>query len=146
MRAGFWFRFAVIMVCAASTAGRLEAAQSLQPGQWNLTSKSERNGVTNDRAPVTRCISAEQAKDIPRRPTADTQHPNCSTADIQDSGNAVSFRTRCTGQPSIETIASFAIPDPQHYTATFKTTVSLGSKTTTSVLTVQGVRTGECAK
>ena len=125
----------------------VEAMQSLQSGQWRLTSKNERNGVVTEKPTATRCISPDQAKQIPRRTPPDTaQHANCTTADFKESGNAVSWRMQCTGTPTVETIVNYTVPDPQHYTATFKSTVTLGSMTRSSTLSIQGTRTGECPK
>ncbi len=135
------------MLCTAVPLAPVSAAETLQPGMWSLTSKRERDGVITERPPVTRCISAEQAKDMPRQTPPDmAKNPNCSTSDFKHGGNTVSWRMQCTGTPAIDTMVEYRIADPQHYAATFKTTITLGRSTASSVLSVQGTRTGECPK
>ncbi len=135
------------MLCAVLLPAPVSAAETLQAGLWQLTSKRERDGVTTERPPVTRCITPEQAKDMPRQSPPDmAKNPNCSTSDFKHSGNTVSWHMQCTGTPAVDTGVEYTVADPQHYAATFKTTVTLGKSTTSSVLHVQGTRTGECPK
>lgn len=140
------YRLLLCLAGALLLAAPAHALDTLQAGQWQVTGKRERSGVVTERPPVTRCLTAEQARDIPKRPTEASQGATCRPADYQERGKTASWRMHCSGAFTVDTTASYSVPDPQHYSATFATTVTLGGKTSSSTLTMQGTRLGECPK
>ncbi len=143
-------RLLLIAVSATflALAGVPAKAVDLQPGLWEVSSKSERGGVVKARPTKTRCITPEQAREFVNRTPYEKTGTNesCKSADLKQAGNTMSWRIQCTGKLPMETSASYTFDNPQHYTAVFKTTVTVMGKTTSSTLTVQGRRLGECPK
>jgi hypothetical protein len=123
-------------------------AIDLQPGLWEISSKSERGGVVKVRPTKTRCITPEQAKEFASRAPYEKAgiSESCKTADLKQTGNATSWRVQCTGKLPMETSVSYTFDTPQHYTAMFKTTVTLMGTAASSTLTLEGRRIGECPK
>lgn len=122
------------------------ALETLQSGEWQITGARERNGVVTDRPPITRCLTAEQARDIPRRPAENAGPASCQPTDYKEGGKSASWRMHCTGPLTLDTAANYTVPDPRHYSAKFTTTVTVGGKASSSTLTIQGTLLGECRK
>lgn len=140
------YRLFLCLAGAFVFAPPAHALDTLQAGQWQITGKRERNGVVSERPPVTRCITAEEARNIPKQPAGTTQGATCQPADYKESGKTASWRMHCTGPFTLDTTANYSVPDPQHYSATFVTTIIVNGKSTSSTLTLQGIRLAECPK
>jgi len=142
----------LLLICAGATSLGLTAvpakAVELQPGLWEMTSKTERAGVVKARPTKTRCITPEQVKAfVDRAPYQKTgTDQSCKSADLKQAGDKMSWRIQCTGKLPMETNASYTFDNPQHDTALFRTTVTIMGKTASSTLTVEGRRIGECPK
>jgi len=135
---------ATLLILAALPA----KAVDLQPGLWEVSGKTERDGVITPRPMRTKCITPEKAKDISRRPSIEFSpsrgSESCKTVDSQKTVNGMTWRLQCAGLITAEQTGSFVFDSPQHYTILLKTTATAGRRTQTSTLTVEGRRIGEC--
>jgi Protein of unknown function (DUF3617) len=142
----------LLLICAGMTSLGLAAmpvqAVELQPGLWEVTSKTARGGVVKVRPTKTRCITPEQVKEFVDRATYEktSTDQSCKSADLKQAGDKMSWRIQCTGKLPMETNASYTFDSLQHYTALFSTTVTIMGQSASSTLTVEGRRIDECPK
>jgi type II secretory ATPase GspE/PulE/Tfp pilus assembly ATPase PilB-like protein len=142
----------LLLICAGVTSPGLAAmpaqAVELQPGLWEVTSKSERDGVIKQRPTKTDCITPEKAKEASRRTSIELGisrgSESCKVVGTQKTDNGMTWRMQCVGPISGEQTGSYVIHSPQHYTAVANTITTAGRRALTSTLTVEGRRTGEC--
>ena len=135
---------AAALILARSAPGL--AADAPEPGLWQTTSKSERNGVVRVRPTRTRCISPEQSRDFAARTTRDfnSSLASCQTVDPRKTDNGMKWLLVCTGALPVSGVASYAFDSPEHYLATVQTRVQLLGVNVQSTLTIEGKRIGEC--
>jgi hypothetical protein len=128
-------------------------AIDLQPGQWEISTKRERDGVVETRPSRTMCITPEKARQITKQiskafPTNEfsSHSTTCKILDVKETDREVTWRAQCTGLFPAEQSGRYVIDSPEHYTSTVRSSVNSGQKTLSSTLTTQGRRTGECPK
>ncbi len=137
--------FAAALVLAAGVA---LAADAPQPGQWEIASKTERNGVVKTRPLRTICMTPEKARDFGARLQRDliTATGTCKSIEPRKTDTGMSWSIQCAPEMPLRATASYAFDGPQHYVATVKSETSFAGKTLVSTLTIEGRRIGECPK
>lgn len=125
-------------------------AVEMQPGLWEVSSKSERDGVVTTRPTKTQCITPEKAKEASGRTSIEFSisrgSETCKIVDSQKTDKGMNWRMQCAGPIPAEQTGSSLFDSPQHYTTITKTTATAARKTLTSTMTVEGRRIGECPK
>ena len=143
-------RVAAIGTFALILTGVPALAVELQPGLWEVSSRSERAGVVQARPAKTRCLTPEKAREAATQTSMDLSKggrgEGCKTVESRKTDNGLTWRMQCVGLIAAEQTGSFAVENPQRYTAVLKTTATIGSRSLTSTLTVEARRIGECPK
>lgn len=148
-------RLLLIAASAASVAVITLPAKAvdLQPGQWEVSTKRERDGVVTQRPMRATCITPEKAKQITEEigkalPTSQTstRSTTCQILDRKTTDKEVTWRMQCTGLFPAEQTGRYVVDSPQHYTSTVHSSVKVNQKTLSSTLTTEGRRIGECPK
>jgi hypothetical protein len=99
------------------------ADEGIQPGLWKITTMTLNNGQEMPPHVNSRCLTAEQAKNL-----ADTFSPKfgginttCERSDYEKTAQKMSWRLQCKGQINMDTVAEFIFFSPLRYTATIST-------------------------
>lgn len=155
MRAAFLFAVTSALISPAVWPA---VAVEMQPGLWEQTTKVERDGAVSTRSPRRKCVTAESASIA--RSKADFGfsakahallrsrfgRDACKLIDAKNSQYLISWRLRCTGNPSAEQEGTVRFDRPRHYKLTIRTSMTSAGKTVTSVLTAEGRYVGECSR
>src|SRR5665647_576087 len=137
-------RFSRVIVGTAILvmAGLPAIAAEMQPGLWEVTSKSERDGVVKTRPTKTQCITPEKAKEAGSRTSIELNmsrgSETCKIVDSKKTDNGMTWRMQCAGPIPAEQTGSSVFDSPQHYTTVTKTTATAARKTLTSTMTAEG--------
>ena len=129
-------------------AGAAHAADAPEPGLWEITTRSERNGVAREPRTRTHCIMPDRAPDFMSRAEANFAKVlgPCTSIDRRKTENGSSWRIQCSAELPIQADASYAFQSAQHYVATLRSRLTLPGETANSTITVEGKRIGECPK
>jgi hypothetical protein len=123
------------------------AAAELQPGLWEISSKTERNGIAAAEQSKTSCLGPEQSKKLAEMsPRPERLNEGCETVDAQKTRDGFSIQMRCAGIASVDSTTLYVFENPRHFTGTMKSTVTIGQRVVTNTLTVEGRLIGECPR
>jgi hypothetical protein len=116
-----------ILVAAASIA----FAEGIDAGLWKITSRTETGGVIGPPHETSRCLTAEQVRDLANTfsPQSRTENSVCSPIERNFTGQKLTWRLVCKGQLDMELTGEFNFDDPHHYTATTRTKASMAGMT-----------------
>jgi Protein of unknown function (DUF3617) len=134
---------AAAVVLAASIA----LAEGVAPGLWRIISRTETGGVIGPPHESSRCLTADQARDVATTfaPTPSAENSSCTPIERSVSGQKLTWRLTCKGQLDMEQAGEFTFDSPHHYTATTRTRGTVSGKTMIdSQDTVEGQWVSEC--
>jgi Protein of unknown function (DUF3617) len=99
------------------------AENSIEPGQWKVTTNTLVNGGAMPPQVKTRCLTPEQAGDVGKTfgPVIDTVNSNCERTEYEATGRRLKWRLKCKGQIDMDVAGDFNFDSPLHYTATIIT-------------------------
>jgi hypothetical protein len=103
-------------------------ADGIEPGLWKITTRAEANGVAAPPRESTRCLTAEQTKDLAATfsPVAQTINSECAPIERSLIGGKLSWNLVCKGQLDMELTGDFHFDSPRRYTATVRTKAKMG--------------------
>ena len=124
------------------------AVNEPQPGLWQTTSKTERDGVTKPGETKSHCITPQEARDFANTSPRNVKgkDEDCKSTDLKKTANGMTWRMQCTGAVPVESTGSYTFENSQRYIAVFKTSAKFARKIITSTLTVEAQRIGECPR
>jgi hypothetical protein len=141
-------KFCVAMFCALLAPAIATAAEnSIEPGQWKVTTNTTMNGGTLPPQVKARCLSAEQADDLGTTfgPTINTVNSNCVRTEYQETGRRLKWGLKCKGQIDMDVTGEFNFDTPRHYTAAVIAKGWMGGVLTNDVKTeLEGEYVGAC--
>jgi hypothetical protein len=126
----FHYRVALIVpvvIAAASVA----FAEGIDAGLWKITSRTETGGVIGPPHETSRCLTAEQVRDLVNTfsPQSRTENSVCAPIERNFTGQKLTWRLVCKGQLDMELTGEFNFDDPHHYTATTRTKAAMAGMT-----------------
>lgn len=134
---------AAILAAPVSTA----FADGIEAGLWKVTTTS----VTGDRAGPPRqsskCLTAEQVKDLAATfsPIASTINSTCAPIERSFDGKKLAWHLVCKGQLDMQLDGEFDFDSPHHYTGTVVSAASMaGQPMPGSKNTVEGEWVSAC--
>ena len=138
----------VYVALALCLMARPAAAIELEPGEWQGTESGTENGEQAAPTTSTACIAKADSRDLVNRLAAlkDVAGQKCTTVDMKDTGNTVSFKMEC-GKAGVLFIAvdmTLTFENARHYSGEIKSSISLGGKTTSSDKQIDSRRIGPC--
>jgi Protein of unknown function (DUF3617) len=106
-------------------------AEGIDAGLWKITSRTQTGGVIGPPHETSRCLSAEQARDLANTfsPQSRTENSVCSPLERSFSGEKLTWRLVCKGQLDMELTGEFTFDSPHHYTATTRTKAAMQGMT-----------------
>ena len=125
------------------------AENSIEPGQWKVTSTTRMNGATTPPQVKARCLTPEQASDIGKTfgPEVGTVNSNCERTEYEATARRLKWRLLCKGQLDMDIAGEFNFDSPTHYTATVTSKGWMAGSLMSDVKTeLEGERVGECEK
>ena len=114
-------------IALAATAAR---AEGIAPGLWRIISRTETGGVIGPPHESSRCLTADQARDVATTfaPPAAAANSSCTAPEHVFSGRQLTWRVTCKGQTDMEQTGEFTFDGPHHYTATLQTLAAVSGK------------------
>jgi Protein of unknown function (DUF3617) len=116
-----------VVIAAASVA----FAEGIDAGLWKITSRTETGGVIGPPHETSRCLTAEQVRDLVNTfsPQSRTENSVCAPIERNFTGQKLTWRLVCKGQLDMELTGEFNFDDQHHYTATTRTKAAMAGMT-----------------
>ena len=131
------------LACAASIA----FAEGIEPGLWKITSRTETGGVIGPPHESSKCLTTDEAHDLPTTfsPISRTINSACAPIERSFTGQKLTWRLVCKGQLDMELTGEFNFDSPRHYTATVRSKAAMiGQTMIDSQQTLEGQWVSEC--
>ena len=141
-----FFRVA-LTAAAVVLAGSAACAEGIAPGLWRIISRTETGGVIGPPHESSRCLTADQARDLATTfaPSPSADNASCTPIERSVSGQKLTWHVTCRGQLDMEQAGEFTFDSPHHYTATTRTRATVSGKTMIdSQDTLEGQWVSEC--
>jgi hypothetical protein len=122
-------------------------ADGIEAGLWKITTTIETGGRTGPPRQTSKCLTAEQVKDLPTTfsPVANTINSDCAPIERSFDGKTLKWHLVCKGQLDMELTGAFTFDSPHHYNGTVASTASMeGQQMPGSKNTVEGVWVSAC--
>jgi len=109
---------AALMAFAVSFA----RAEGIEPGLWKITSRTQTGGVIGPPHQSSKCVTADEARDVPAAfsPIPRTVNSECAPIERQFDGHKLTWRLVCQGQLNMQLDGEFNFDTPRHYTGTVR--------------------------
>lgn len=119
---------AILAVCGAADASW---ADGIEPGLWRIASRSISNGAAGPPKETSRCLTAEQARDVATTfsPVSKTVNSTCAPLEREFADGKLTWRLTCKGQLDMEITGEFHFDGAKHYTATTTTKAVMAGQT-----------------
>ena len=126
----FHYRVALIVPVAIAAAS-VAFAEGIDAGLWKIISRTETGGVIGPPHETSRCLTAEQVRDLVNTfsPQSRTENSVCAPIERNFTGQKLTWRLVCKGQLDMELTGEFNFDDPHHYTATTRTKAAMAGMT-----------------
>ena len=123
------FRIALLAVVLA-LGSTLALADGIEPGLWKVITRTETGGVIGPPHESSKCLTAEQTRDLGTTfsPVPATVNSVCAPIERSLSGDKLTWRLSCKGQLDMELTGDFTFDSPHHYTATVRTKAEMAGK------------------
>jgi hypothetical protein len=131
------------LMIAPACAGDL----TIEPGRWQVTSRTVLNGAATPPTVKPRCLTPEQAGDVIKTfgPAIGTVNSTCKPAEYETQGRKLKWRLECRGQLDMDILGDFDFDTPTHYTATVSSKGWMAGSLMSDVKTeLEAERVGEC--
>jgi hypothetical protein len=135
--------FVVIVVLVATAA----QADGIEPGLWRIINRTETGGVIGPPHESSKCLTAEQTRDLGTTfsPVPSTVNSVCAPIERSLNGDKLTWRLTCKGQLDMELTGDFTFDSPHHYTAIMRTKAEMaGMQMVDSQNTLEGQWLSEC--
>ncbi len=141
-----FFRVALTAAAVALVAS-VALAEGVAPGLWRIISRTETGGVIGPPHESSRCLTADEARDVATTfaPAPSVDNSNCTPIERSVSGQKLTWHVTCKGQLDMEQAGEFTFDSPHHYTAITRTRGTVSGKTMIdSQDTLEGQWVSEC--
>lgn len=138
---------AAIAVAIVALPATIAFADGIEAGLWRITSTAENGGMAGPPRQSSKCLTAEQVKDLPAMfsPIASTINSTCEPMQRSFDGKKLVWHLVCKGQLDMELNGVFDFDSPHHYTGTVQSAASMaGQPMPGSKNTVEGEWVSAC--
>lgn len=138
---------AAVAVAIVALPAAIAFADGIEAGLWKITSTAESGGMAGPPRQSSKCLSAEQVRDLPAMfsPIASTINSTCEPMQRRFDGRQLTWHLICKGQLDMELNGVFDFDSPHHYTGTVHSTASMaGRLMNDSKNTVEGEWVSAC--
>jgi hypothetical protein len=140
------FRIALLAVVLA-LGSTLALADGIEPGLWKVITRTETGGVLGPPHESSKCLTAEQTRDLGTTfsPVPATVNSVCAPIERSLNGDKLTWRLSCKGQLDMELTGDFTFDSPHHYAATVRTKAEMaGMQMVNSQNTLEGQWVSAC--
>lgn len=128
-RARFWWIVppaAGLLVIAGALAAST-AAEGIEPGLWQVTSRTQTGGVIGPPHESSKCLTPQDVADLATTfsPVSRTINSTCAPIEHNLSGSHLIWRLTCRGQLDMELTGEFNFDSPRHYSATVQSKAAM---------------------
>jgi hypothetical protein len=131
------------IVFAASSA----YADGIEPGLWKIIGHSETAGVVGPPHESSKCLTADQTKDLGTAfsPIPNTINSTCAPIERALNGPHLTWHLVCKGQMNMDLTGDFNFDSPHHYTGTVRSKAEMaGMQMIDTENTVEGQWVSAC--
>ncbi len=124
-------RFAALAACGFAIAyalgGSTVLADGIEPGLWQVTSRTQTGGVIGPPHESSKCLTAQDVGDLAATfsPLSRTVNSTCAPIERSLNGSHLTWRLTCRGQLDMELTGEFNFDSPRHYTATVQSKAAM---------------------
>jgi hypothetical protein len=125
----------------------IAVADGIEAGLWQVTTTSVTGGMAGPPRQSSKCLTAEQVRDLPSTfsPIASTINSTCEPVQRSFDGKKLTWHLLCKGQLDMELSGEFDFDSPHHYTGTVQSAASMaGQPMPGSKNTVEGEWVSAC--
>jgi hypothetical protein len=111
------YRLAVIVgasVFGAATGMSAGMADGIEPGLWRITAQSESNGMAGPPHESSKCLTADETRDLAATfsPIPRTINSDCAPIERTLDGTKLSWHLVCRGQLNVDLTGAFSFDSP----------------------------------
>lgn len=124
-------RIAARTACGLVAAGALTAssvrADGIDPGLWQVNSRTQTGGVIGPPHQSSKCLTAQDVSDLVNTfsPLSRTVNSTCAPIERSLTGSRLTWRVSCKGQLDMELTGEFNFDSPRHYTGTVQSKAAM---------------------
>jgi hypothetical protein len=118
----------ILPAAGLAVAASIAFADGIDPGLWRIIHRTETGGVIGPPHETSKCLSAEEVRDLPNTfsPISRTVNSVCAPIERNFDGEKLTWKLVCKGQLDMELNGEFNFDSPHHYTATTQTKAQMG--------------------
>jgi len=107
------------LVIACALGGSTVLADGIEPGQWQVISRTQTGGVIGPPHESSKCLTPQDVADLATTfsPISRTVNSTCAPIERSLAGTRLIWRLTCKGQLDMELTGEFNFDSPRHYTA-----------------------------
>jgi Protein of unknown function (DUF3617) len=107
------------LVAACALGSSTVSADGIEPGLWQVISRTQTGGVIGPPHESSRCLTLHDVADLAATfsPVSRTVNSTCAPIERSLSDSRLTWRLTCKGQLDMELTGEFNFDSPRHYTA-----------------------------
>jgi hypothetical protein len=115
------------LVVACALGGSTVLADGIEPGLWQVISRTQTGGVIGPPHESSKCLTPQDVADPATTfsPISRTVNSTCAPIERSLAGSRLTWRLTCKGQLDMELIGEFNFDSPRHYTATVQSKAAM---------------------
>jgi Protein of unknown function (DUF3617) len=114
-------------VIAGALGNSTGLADGIEPGLWQVISRTQTGGVIGPPHQSSKCLTAPEVADLATTfsPASRTVNSTCAPIERNFNGSRLIWRVTCRGQLDMELTGEFNFDSPRHYTATVQSKAAM---------------------
>ena len=115
------------LVTACALGGSTVLADGIEPGLWQVISRTQTGGVIGPPHESSKCLTPKDVADLATTfsPVSRTVNSTCAAIERNLSDSRLTWRLTCKGQLDMELTGEFNFDSPRHYTATVQSKAAM---------------------
>src|SRR3974390_3129439 len=115
------------LVVAWALGGSAVLADGIEPGLWQVISRTQTGGVIGPPHESSKCLPPQDVADLATTfsPISRTVNSTCAPIERSLAGSRLTWRLTCKGQLDMELIGEFNFDSPRHSTATVQSKAAM---------------------
>ena len=115
------------LVAACALGGSTLLADGIEPGLWQVISRTQTGGVIGPPHESSKCLTPQDVADLATTfsPISRTVNSTCAPIERSLAGSRLTWRLTCKGQLDMELIGEFNFDSSRHYTATVQSKAAM---------------------
>jgi hypothetical protein len=122
-----WSTILCGLIAVAWPSGLTAFADGLEPGLWQVTTRTQTGGVIGPPHESSKCLTPQDTSDLATTfsPVSRTVNSECAPIEHSFDGSRLNWRLTCKGQLDMELTGEFNFENPRHYIGTVQTKAAM---------------------